>query len=460
MGKVVNKTVNVYGKQQKFLQSPCAWRAFCGGIGSGKSFIGALDMIRRAKPGRLYLVTAPTYPMLSDASFRSFVDVAMMIGCVNPSDIKRSPPPSIKLVNGSEVLFRSTDNPDMLRGPNLSGVWMDEASLSKKEAFDILVGRLREGGDQGWGTATFTPKGKLHWTYKVFGSGQQDTELIRATSSENPFLPKGFVEGVRKRYTTQQADQELGGAFIGDGGNHYRPREWPRYQDWGDAYRIADGVGRWRHIKKDECTRILTLDWAMGKPKKDSGGMIDPEAITGDCTAFVVADMSTDGRLFHLWSLNERIASSSRAPRLAEACVRWRPMVVCSDDDNMSETMLLETKRYRDIPTVRCLPTGGKNKLARSTAAIIRAERGMMYMPENELANASWFELFCDNLSSFTGADGEPDDLADCESLLGRLVDEYVPSEDGEPADPDVIEYGYSNNDVFGSEGINMYGGW
>ncbi len=60
---------------------------------------------------------------------------------------------------------------------------MDEASLSKQEAYDILIGRLREGGEQGWLSATFTPKGKTHWTYKKFGTGQPDTELIHAIAS-------------------------------------------------------------------------------------------------------------------------------------------------------------------------------------------------------------------------------------------------------------------------------------
>ena len=168
------KTLNVYTKQLQFLESKAWLRAFVGGIGSGKSWIGALDMIRRSKPDRLYLVTAPTYPMLSDATFRSLHDLARDLEIVGTGDAKMSPPPSIKLRNGAEVLFRSTDNPEMLRGPNLSGIWMDEASLSKQEAFDILIGRLRQ-SEQGWLTATFTPKGKAHWTYKTFGTGDDES---------------------------------------------------------------------------------------------------------------------------------------------------------------------------------------------------------------------------------------------------------------------------------------------
>lgn len=447
----VNKTISVYPKQRQFLESKALWRAFVGGVGSGKSYVGSLDMIRRAKPSRLYLVTAPTYPMLSDASFRSFVEVAELLGVVRPSDIKSSPPPSIKLRTGAEVLFRSTDNPEMLRGPNLSGVWMDEASLSKQEAFDILIGRLRQAGEMGWLSTTFTPKGKLHWTYKKFGAGDPDTELIQARSDENPFLPEHFVANVRKQYTAQQIRQELGGQFVDAGGSFYFPGGWPRYADTGDAYRIRDG-DRWRHIRKADCSRLLTLDWAMGKPKKGVTAAQHGE-LGGDCTAFVVADMvdDSDGLLFIIDAVCERIPMASNAPRLAEMCRRWEPVVVSGDDDNLSVTMMLECRRYRDIPTIKPMAIKGNNKVTRSQAAIVRAERGMVYLPESGYVDSpiasmyarsgmpvrqEWVDMFCDQLSSFTGVDGEPDDVADAMSILGRLADEFRPGEDADECDP------------------------
>lgn len=433
--RTVNKTIEVYPKQRAFTESKALWRAFVGGIGSGKSFIGALDMIRRAKPGRLYLVTAPTYTMLEDASLRSFIDVAQRLDVVSPSDIKRSPPPFIKLRTGAEIIFRSADDPDRLRGPNLSGVWMDEASLMKREVFDILIGRLRE-GEMGWGTATFTPKGKLHWTYKLFGSDDADTFLVHAKSDENPFLPPGFVANIRKRYTAQQVRQELGGEFVDSGGNHYFPYAWPKYMDTGDAYRIGDGAGRTRHILKRECSRLLTLDWAMGKPKKNEVARARTTGeLTGDHTAFVVADMSpdADGLLFFLECVNERIPLGSNAPRLAELCRRWRPAVVSGDDDNLSETMLLECRRYIDIPTIKSLGIRSKNKLTRSQGAIVRAERGKLYLPEYD---KPWVDIFCDQLATFNGADDEPDDIADCVGIMGRLADQFSPGDEHDDYDP------------------------
>jgi hypothetical protein len=467
-------TVRLSAKQQLFLKSMALLRAFVGGIGSGKSWVGAYDMVKRSKPGRLYLVTAPTYPMLSDATFRSLQELATELGVVGPRDSKTSPPPSIRLRTGAEILFRSTDNPETLRGPNLSGVWMDEASLSKQEAFDILIGRLRQGGEQGWLTATFTPKGKVHWTYKTFATGQPDTEMIHARSDENPFLPTEFVGNVRKRYTEQQSRQELGGVFVEGGGNHYYPHLWPRYADVGDAYRVKVG-DRWNHYRKVDCYRLLALDWAMGKPKGDARSVAARatgiEELKGDHTAFVVADLTEDGKLFFLDVVNERIPMGSNAPRLAEVCRRWEPVVVAGDDDNLSETMLLETRRYRDIPTVKPMSIGGRNKLVRSQAAIVRAERGMMYLPGDtytptvygqrfdgqECKTWVWVEVLSDQLASFTGADGEQDDIADAVAILGRLADEFKPGEDVDDTQEPVEGVGGYEGGA-GSAGYE--GGW
>ncbi len=49
----------------------------------------------------------------------------------------------------AEVLFRSAENPENLRGSNLSGVWFDEASLMKPEALDVVLACLREKGADG-----------------------------------------------------------------------------------------------------------------------------------------------------------------------------------------------------------------------------------------------------------------------------------------------------------------------
>jgi len=224
----------------------------CGGIGSGKSWAGSYDVIKRGKPGRLYMVVAPTHGMLSDSTMRSFLTVAQQLEVYNPRKVKMSAPCSMTLRTGAEVLFRSGDDPDHLYGPNLSGIWLDEASLMPKEVFTVGIGRLREGGEQGWLGCTFTPKGKQHWTYETFASGKPNTAAFFCKTSDNPFLPPDFCANVASQYTTRMQLQELEGQFIDiEGGMFQRawfpiveasPKEGRRVRYWDQAGTAGAGA--------------------------------------------------------------------------------------------------------------------------------------------------------------------------------------------------------------------------
>lgn len=212
--------IALHEAQADFRKSSALIRGFVGGRGAGKSFIGALDLLRRARSGRLYLVGGPTYPQLRDTSWRTFREVA---GDLNRLVEERISPPlqmTITTEDGgiAEVLFRSAENPENLRGPNLSGVWFDEASLMKEETLGIVIACLREKGEMGWMSLTFTPKGRKHWTYRLFFNEEQtpkpNADLIQCGTLANPFLPETYHESVKSQYGPQLAEQELEGRFI------------------------------------------------------------------------------------------------------------------------------------------------------------------------------------------------------------------------------------------------------
>lgn len=211
--------------------------------------MGAYDLIRRAKPARLYLVAAPTYPMLSDATLRTFLDIGRTLGVVVADGIRKSPP-SVRLTTGAEVLFRTADDPERLRGPNLSGAWLDEASLMQREARDVVIAALREGDERGGLSATFTPKGVAHWTYDYFGKpNRPDTSLFHAHTRDNPFLPAEFYETVARQYPSEMARQELAGEFLDtDEARQVIPTAWvraaqARWRPDGHGDRPLDALG-------------------------------------------------------------------------------------------------------------------------------------------------------------------------------------------------------------------------
>jgi predicted phage terminase large subunit-like protein len=256
--------------QDAFLSRTSLLAGFVGGRGTGKTTIGAFDLITRAKPGRTYAVISPTYPMLKDASLSMFKDLGEQFGCIarlNQSDMWA------ELGNGAKVLFRSADNPDRLRGPNLSGVWLDEASLLKREAFDIVVACLREGGEQGWLSATYTPNGRTHWTYDVFHKGEQ-AEEFRASTLDNPFLPEEFYDTIKHQYSGLRAEQELEGRYVDIEGAAW-PAEFFPPEIW---------FTEWPY---EPLVKVAALDPSKGVGSKH-----------GDYSAFVMVALGQDGTFY------------------------------------------------------------------------------------------------------------------------------------------------------------------
>jgi len=202
-----------YEKQTEFLDSAAKWRLFVAGIGSGKTHVGAyavLDM----PPGSRGAIIAPTYSVLRDATLETFLEVAEpVVKSFNQSKME------MELTNGTEILWRSAENPENLRGPNLGWFWLDEASLMKEMVFDIMIGRLRRAPARGW--VTTTPKG-FDYLWRIWVKENEhnlDFHLIRAATWENIFLPDGYVDSLRAKYSGGFARQEIDGEFC-DWGRH------------------------------------------------------------------------------------------------------------------------------------------------------------------------------------------------------------------------------------------------
>jgi predicted phage terminase large subunit-like protein len=218
------------------------------------------------------MVASPTYKMLKDATLRTFQQHARDLKFLRK--FNRADMTAI-LGNDAEVLFRSADDPETLRGPNLSGLWLDEAGQMQREAFDIAIACLREGGEQGWISATFTPKGRSHWTYDVFGKNGENTALFKASTRQNPFNHAGFYETVKHQYSPLRALQELEGEFLDIEG-----AEWPG-EFFGDHIWLPD-----EHVPGGYRCKVVSLDPSKGKNSKH-----------GDYSSFIELGVCNDGTL-------------------------------------------------------------------------------------------------------------------------------------------------------------------
>jgi len=200
----MEKRIKLYPKQHDFFICQDRFAAFIGGIGSGKTHVGCLWGIQQAQPGTLGLVVAPTYPMLRDVAWRTFLDIAG-----DAVAIKGKAEMILTMQGGGEILFRSADNPDRLRGPNAHWALLDEAALCPHDTWDIVIGRLRAGGKVGPCRVVTTPKGR-NWLYER----QSEMTVFRARTEDNIYNSPEFVASLKRAYTGNFARQELYGEFV------------------------------------------------------------------------------------------------------------------------------------------------------------------------------------------------------------------------------------------------------
>lgn len=203
--------LKLFPRQMRFVKDAQRYPAAVGGIGSGKTFVGAAKLISRLHRREVGLVCAPTYRMLQDSTQRTLFEMLAELGVkyqYNKTD------KHLTLVStGHEILFRSLDEPDNIRGPNVAYAWVDEAAFITAEAWRIVKGRVRVGDlQQAW--ITTTPKGR-NWIYKEWVSEEDVANrynLYRFRTDENPELSADYVEGLG--YTGKFAQQEIGGEFV------------------------------------------------------------------------------------------------------------------------------------------------------------------------------------------------------------------------------------------------------
>ena len=158
--------LSVYPKQAAFVESDAQINGFAGGRGCGKSEIGSINLLSRALRDRFYLATAPTYPMLRDINIASALSVLQRLRPKPKFTWSKSDLILRIHDNGDSIIqFKSSEDPDMLRGVGLDWCWIDEASLMRAYVWDVLSTRLDKAWSRAW--ITTTPRG-LDWVYEQF----------------------------------------------------------------------------------------------------------------------------------------------------------------------------------------------------------------------------------------------------------------------------------------------------
>jgi phage terminase large subunit-like protein len=192
---------------------------FMAGRGCGKTWAGANWIIEQAlkNPGTMWAVVAPTFRDVRVTCFEG------------PSGIRRQLEPGeeaqwrrnelrLDLVNGSVLYGYSADQPERLRGSNLSGAWTDEMGSWQYEEtwYEGLVPALRI-GEHPRVLVTTTPR-PTHLVRDLYSRRDGTVHVTTASTWENAKnLSAAALDELRRRYEgTRLGRQELEGELLED----------------------------------------------------------------------------------------------------------------------------------------------------------------------------------------------------------------------------------------------------
>jgi predicted phage terminase large subunit-like protein len=211
--------VTLLAKQKKFMRSDARITIFLGGIGSGKTYIGAIWSVLQALKSRKVIVLEPTVQMGRDVFLPTLREVLELLGKVEDTDyVVNLSSLTIRFVRGGgEILIRSAEAAERLRGINAHDALVDEfGSHPNNNAYKILLGRLRKSADAKIRmVGTPTP---VKWIRDVMADA--GVEVIRQTTMENVFLPDNYVQSLKDQYGEGSLwyRQEILGEIVDFGG--------------------------------------------------------------------------------------------------------------------------------------------------------------------------------------------------------------------------------------------------
>ena len=211
--------------QEIFLnQLDTKFRAYVGGFGSGKTFVGCIDLLKFAgdHPKIVQGYFGPSYPSIRDIFFPTMDEAAHMMGF--RADIQVSNK-EVHLYRGrayyGTIICRSMDNPNSIIGFKIARALVDEIDTLPKDkaklAWNKIVARLRlqiDGVVNGIGVTT-TPEGFLFVYSKFAENPTESYSMVQASTYENMmYLPPDYIDSLLETYPQELVDAYVMGKFV------------------------------------------------------------------------------------------------------------------------------------------------------------------------------------------------------------------------------------------------------
>jgi PBSX family phage terminase large subunit len=200
------------------------FRAYVGGFGSGKTFVGCLDLLIffGRYPGTVQGYFGPTYPSIRDIFYPTFEEAAEMMGFRTKVNVSNK---EVAVYRGKKyygtVICRSMENPDSIVGFKISRALVDEIDVlnpvKATNAWRKIIARMRlniEGVVNSIGVTT-TPEG-FKFVYEQFANNPTESySMVQASTYENErFLPPDYISSLIESYPKELINAYLKGLFV------------------------------------------------------------------------------------------------------------------------------------------------------------------------------------------------------------------------------------------------------
>lgn len=228
--------VDFNGPQYRFVTDQTTPNlAFIGGLGSGKTFGLAWGLVfeqfYERGTGTMGGLFGNTYQQIEQVTLPALWGVYESLGFqYGEHYVYGEKPPRFwddfesrfKRHNGvvshrflGQIVTRSLDNPHSIRGIEIGHGWQDEMRDSTREAFNVLIGRIRcPRARRHRYRGSTTPNG-YNWIYEVFVEKKNPRfGMVHAKTRDNWALPPDYYENLESTYDPKQLRQEAGGEFL------------------------------------------------------------------------------------------------------------------------------------------------------------------------------------------------------------------------------------------------------
>lgn len=200
------------------------FRAYVGGFGSGKTFIGCVDdcLFAAAHPKTVQGYFAPTYRDIRDTLWPTMDEAATLLGFTmrlkkadKEFDLYRG-----KVYYGTTIC-RSMDDPGGIVGFKIARALVDEIDILAKDkaeaAWRKIIARMRlviPGVENSIGVTT-TPEG-FRFVYDQFKREPKPSySMVQASTYENEkYLPPDYISSLIESYPQELIDAYLMGEFV------------------------------------------------------------------------------------------------------------------------------------------------------------------------------------------------------------------------------------------------------